>query len=230
MKRVLKELHLSAIAAVDRPCQEGALAMIMKRDFSDKQREKLADKGQAMSDGSYPIANTSDLANAIKAFGRAKNPEATKRHIISRARALGATGSLPEDWKVSKLDAAGRLTKQLLGLDDGFDDFDKAYDDALESMAECDDDYLAKYFEEYKGPIAEIVSDDQLSDLGKHLELYEGLNALISTAPVEAQAQLEKALDTSERIREVSKRLGSLTRAAKLTKRASVLRQRMKAA
>ena len=69
-----------------------------KREFSDKQRKHLAAQGIALPDGSYPIANTSDLENAVKAFGRASDPEKAKAHIISRAKALNATHLLPADW------------------------------------------------------------------------------------------------------------------------------------
>jgi hypothetical protein len=67
--------------------------------FSDEKREELAKSGKAMKDGSFPIENKKDLKNAIKAIGRAKNPEAAKTHIKKRAKALGATDLLPEDWK-----------------------------------------------------------------------------------------------------------------------------------
>ena len=73
-----------------------------KRDYSTAQRKRMAHAGQAMPDGSFPIANASDLANAIQSVGRAADYEAAKRHIISRARALGLVDKLPEDWKVKK--------------------------------------------------------------------------------------------------------------------------------
>lgn len=73
-----------------------------KRDYNSKQRRQMAGRGQAMPDGSYPIANEQDLRNAIQAFGRAKNPNSVKRHIITRARALGLTELLPEEWKTKK--------------------------------------------------------------------------------------------------------------------------------
>jgi len=80
----------------------GKSASIVKRDVSDKERQALAARGAAMPDGSYPIANVSDLKNAIQAFGRAKNPAAVKKHIIRRARALHALDVLPEEWNVGK--------------------------------------------------------------------------------------------------------------------------------
>jgi hypothetical protein len=75
-----------------------------KRDYSPKQRRAMASRGQAMPDGSFPIADRADLSNAIQSVGRASNYEAAKRHIIRRARTLGLMDMLPEDWtaKMSK--------------------------------------------------------------------------------------------------------------------------------
>lgn len=67
-------------------------------DFTNKQREKLAEEDEAMPDGSYPIRNRSDLKNAIQAFGRSKNPAKTKAWIKKRARELDAEDLLPESW------------------------------------------------------------------------------------------------------------------------------------
>lgn len=101
-RNIMRAFKMDEISAVDRPAQAHAKATILKRDFTTDERQNLADKDQAMPDGSYPIASTSDLKNAVQAFGRAKNPDAVKAHIIRRARALGATDSLPADWGVSK--------------------------------------------------------------------------------------------------------------------------------
>ena len=68
------------------------------REFDTEMREKMAKSGMAMDDGSYPIENEGDLKNAIQAFGRAKNPAAVKAHIKKRAKALGKTDLLPENW------------------------------------------------------------------------------------------------------------------------------------
>ena len=73
-----------------------------KKDYKSKERQRMADSGVAMPDGSFPIANRNDLANAIQSVGRASNYAAAKRHIISRARALGAVSMLPSDWNVKK--------------------------------------------------------------------------------------------------------------------------------
>lgn len=80
------------------------MTQAVERDFSSQQRKDAAKSGAAMSDGSFPIKNVSELKNAIQALGRASDPAAAKRHIIKRARALNAIGSLPDDWNVTESD------------------------------------------------------------------------------------------------------------------------------
>jgi len=77
---------------------------MQKADFSSDQRRRLASQGQALPDGSFPIRNKSDLSNAISAYGRASDKGRAKSWITRRARALGATGMLPDAWNVSKSD------------------------------------------------------------------------------------------------------------------------------
>jgi len=64
--------------------------------YSDEQRMELADKGFALSDGSYPIKNLQDLKNAIMAYGRAKDQARTAKFIVKRAKALGAEDLIPD--------------------------------------------------------------------------------------------------------------------------------------
>lgn len=117
-------LKISELSAVDNPAQPGATMAIMKRDFSADQRQRMADSGEALPDGSYPIANVSDLKNAIHAFGRAKNSAKVKAHIIRRARALDALDQLPEDWKVKKqLADLLDLAKYMVDGDEGAETF-----------------------------------------------------------------------------------------------------------
>lgn len=93
-------------------------ADIGKREFSDDQRKDLADSGKAMPDGSFPIENESDLENAIHSVGRAKDYDAARRHITSRAKDMGKTDMLPEDWPGSTAEkfVSGYTTKRLHDL------------------------------------------------------------------------------------------------------------------
>ncbi len=125
MPRILSKLRIDEVSSVDRGAGLGVRVMLMKRagapydltgiealptsviaylkrDYSDDQRKEMAASGEAMPDGGFPIKNKADLHDAVQAFGRAKNKPAAKKHIIERARALGATDELPEGWKVSK--------------------------------------------------------------------------------------------------------------------------------
>lgn len=77
---------------------EVGLDIIKERKFSAEQRKKLAGEGKAMPDGSFPIANRRDLQNAIKSYGRSKDPKAAKRHIRKRAKELGMEDLIPKTW------------------------------------------------------------------------------------------------------------------------------------
>jgi len=59
--------------------------------FTRKERKREARSGVAMRDGSFPIRNAQDLANARQAIGRAKPSKraAVRAHIRSRAKSVG---------------------------------------------------------------------------------------------------------------------------------------------
>lgn len=75
-------------------------------EYTTEQRQAMAKRGTAMPassagvTGSYPIPDRRHLAKAIMALGRAKDPAATKRWIIKRARALHSVDMLPKSWHV----------------------------------------------------------------------------------------------------------------------------------
>jgi hypothetical protein len=75
-----------------------AAEIALKRAYDEESRTDMAKGGMAMPDGSYPIKDVADLRNAIQAYGRAKDKEATKAHIIKRAMALGSEDLIPENW------------------------------------------------------------------------------------------------------------------------------------
>jgi hypothetical protein len=75
-----------------------AAEIALKRAFSEERRMSLAKEGMALPDGSYPIVSEEDLKNAIQAFGRAKDKEAAKRHIMKRAKEMGKENLVPSNW------------------------------------------------------------------------------------------------------------------------------------
>lgn len=87
-----------------------AAEIALKRAFSEERRIDLAKSGEAMADGSYPIVSETDLRNAIQAYGRAKDKEATKKHIMKRARALKLESMIPGNWIAGGEEKAGDLS------------------------------------------------------------------------------------------------------------------------
>ena len=119
--------------------------MELKRAFSPEKRRDLAKQGMALPDGSFPIVTSTDLKNAIMAFGRAKNKSAAKRHIIKRARALKKVNLIPENW--SKKDAKG-YGMPMGPMSDPMMPMPKKkkkmrYGEKEEDMAEMEDDEMA---------------------------------------------------------------------------------------
>jgi hypothetical protein len=69
-----------------------------KGEFSGAQREKDAEQGVAMPDGSYPIRSAKDVENAVRDYYRSGKKAEVKAHILARAKAIGAESALPDDW------------------------------------------------------------------------------------------------------------------------------------
>jgi hypothetical protein len=116
--RVTKQVWTCGVPAHEHEAKADALKCdgeeIEKRAFSQKERDKAAESGAAMPDGSFPIKNKGDLKNAIRLAGNAKNPAAAKAHIKSRAKALGATDMIPDTW--SKIVISDSVQKCLYGV------------------------------------------------------------------------------------------------------------------
>ena len=77
---------------------------LAKKDYSDAERADMAESGQAMAGGGFPIKTLKDLRNAIQAVGRAKDPASAKAHIKTRAKALGREDLIPDAWKGADAD------------------------------------------------------------------------------------------------------------------------------
>lgn len=76
--------------------------------YKQADRDDMAKQGQAMSDGSYPIKDAEDLHDAIHAVGRGgASHDAIRKHIIARAKALGMSSQIPDNWN-----ADGSLSEQ----------------------------------------------------------------------------------------------------------------------
>lgn len=83
--------------------------------ISRMERTKLAKKGLALPDGSYPITSVDSLKDSIQAYGRSKPGKraAVRRHIMKRARALGKPELIPDEWKSMSSDEVGFTIEEL---------------------------------------------------------------------------------------------------------------------
>ena len=84
---------------VDLESREGSAHVHFRAKYKQADRDRMAKAGQAMSDGSYPIADEEDLGKAIHAVGRGgASHDAIRKHIIARAKALGLSKQIPDNW------------------------------------------------------------------------------------------------------------------------------------
>ena len=113
----------------------------IKRMYGRQKREELAESGEAMEDGSFPIVDEADLKNAIQAHGRAKDIEAAKKHIVKRAKALGLEALIPAEWGMAPKEEAEE-------------------EKGLESAEEIDEKVAVAEVEEALAEEAEVVAEE----------------------------------------------------------------------
>lgn len=77
--------------------------------WTEEKRREAAERGHALPSGEYPIDDIEDLRKALSAYGRARNPHTTKRHIIKRANLLGSLRLLPDGWVGTGFDPAKHM-------------------------------------------------------------------------------------------------------------------------
>jgi hypothetical protein len=117
--------------------------LALKRMYDDETRETMAKAGEALPDGSYPIADEDDLKNAIQAYGRAKDKAKAKAHIMKRAAALGLEDLIPEEWSEKEDMAEDDMDDEDMESDEkgmGYED-----DEDEDEMGEKSDAEAAKF-------------------------------------------------------------------------------------
>lgn len=214
---------------------------ITKRSFTADERKKLAETGAAMPDGSFPIVTTADLKNAIASYGRAANQEAARKHIISRARSLGAVSELPESWGVKKnAEDLGNSTTDNNGdnpMSDAktVEELQKNLDELTEKLAEAET--LAKMSDAEKAYMDKMSAKDKpafmamsaadrakkIAAVAKNDETVEVAGQTISKSEVgDKQFAIFKAqADELAEIRKQAKADREAVETAKLEKRAT---------
>lgn len=102
----IEQISPSIQTSFDNHDIKGTEAELEKKDYTDAQRADMADSGQAMASGGFPIKTVKDLKNAIRSIGRAKDRAAAIAHIIARAKALGKEDLIPDSFKAVEHDTA----------------------------------------------------------------------------------------------------------------------------
>ncbi len=105
-------------AMADEEIRELVTAVVGKRNFDAKERRADAKSGAAMPDGSFPIEDADDLANAMRLAGHAKDPAAARRHIKARAKALGLESHLSAAYAKAVIDEAHAALRKALAAGD----------------------------------------------------------------------------------------------------------------
>lgn len=102
--RLLKKMHVFEVSPVMRGAGVNTHTMYAKADTSAAGRRREAANGEAEADGSYPINSAHDVRAAVDDYNRSNGTPKDRAHIIARARAIGAEGMLPADWRKSLTD------------------------------------------------------------------------------------------------------------------------------
>lgn len=131
-----KMIHAASIAR-DAETPELAYTELVKAKYNADDRKRMAANGQAMANESYPIADRADLTRAISAVGRGgTDHDAIRRHVISRAKSLGATSEIPDNWNTdgSLKDASVSKEMEPAEMDTTQVAKDMDLDDAVDGM------------------------------------------------------------------------------------------------
>lgn len=134
---IAKLIHQAAVRAGERNevAKDADLTyeQVVKAKYDADDLRRMAASGAAMDDESYPIADREDLDRAIRAVGRGgSSHDAIRRHIMTRARSLGAASEIPDNWNKDG-SLKGDVAKEMDMDDDALD--------VMTALAEADGDH-----------------------------------------------------------------------------------------
>lgn len=127
--------------------EEFAAEYALKRAYSDNEREVMAERGFALPDGSFPIKDEEDLRNAVMAFGRAKDKEKAKAHIMKRAADLGMEELIPASWADKAMDEDGMEEESEMPEEEMMDDEEMKKGKKSDGEDQTDDSFIASLME-----------------------------------------------------------------------------------
>ena len=187
-----------------------------KTYFSHKERKDLAERGEAMPNGKYPIRNSQDLKDAIRLVGASDMPEnKVKAWIKKRAKELGLESELPKDWieKTMSCEDTAPLQKEDLEKDAvgpqgdgvGENEIEKAVD-GFKLLIDFNDLDQAQMFKSLVNEMRESGKLDinNVLDQQEEIEKSWGINEIREEAwkdpSLDDGSQIEKAKDLMYKI------------------------------
>ncbi len=199
--------RLTSIGAVEDGDDPEAKIMLFKRRFTQEQRDVLAEKGQALPDGSFPIESATDLKNAVTSFVRAKNRTAAKKHIIRQAKRLKRTDMLPEGWIGKDADSDhGKETgmeteereafeKTIAELEARVEELDGSDDDVMKGTSDEVREQFAKQTAELEKQAAELAKERDARLTAEFVKTAETYTSILGDA-AEAGPKLKTLAET----------------------------------
>lgn len=185
-----------------------------QRKYTQKEIDSLGAEGKAFknpdSSFSYPIANVSDLKNAIRAVGRSNSSHnAVRKFIAKRAKALGQTDLLPDSWasdgSISQSNGGYWTDEMRDTANDTFIALQGAVGDALEGEFSS----WSVYVMDWTG------TPDGGDSTNDYIVIYQaGGDVYACEFDYDADMKLVLDLDTAEKVRPVTQYIPRSERAA----------------
>lgn len=138
------------------------------KDYSPEARERMAKSGEALPDGSFPIADCADLKNAIQAVGRASDPGKARAHIKKRMNALDCHVELPDDWNINETEDPTVTEEQKTAGIIGGGSLSKSEDPRTQALVARVQELLRE------GAVAVSIKHDLHPDVAAKLATLEG--------------------------------------------------------
>lgn len=189
-----------------------------ERDYSEDERQSFADKGWALPDGSFPIADEEDFDNAINLAHKANDIKAAQAHIKKRAKELGLEDKIPETWesineesKEELLAKMNDMAKTKYGKDyltvphdkaaqeiDGYKELYDKYKDVSEGFGSYAYIMDFTYPEKVKSVISDAIQlsfNPDKSELMAAMDEIGGLSINIDTGEIDSNSASQEMAD-----------------------------------
>lgn len=174
------------------------VAAVTKRKFTAAERKTDAKSGAAMPDGSFPIKNAGDLANAMRLAGHAKDPAKARAHIKARAKALGLTSRLSDAYKRgdTMLGKAIALFKSFGTAKDGLAESIKSIveDPAATDKPALIDATIKQFSEHVEDTLEKALSEGESGDTSEEDEMSAALKKALGLADTASEADVLAAI------------------------------------